>query len=200
MKQKFLAYSINKIKINHNYDDVRIAELKYGLESFYMLSSKLVVIFILSILLKLHRELLLFLAFYIPLRGFGFGFHANSSFECWIISIITLIIFPFLAKTIYLPKIIIQILIIVSLISFLSFAPADTKNRPLINKRKRTINKLLIVTVSFIYLILTFFIKSSLLINSIMLASIWQAICINPLCYKLFKQPYNNYKNYVNTV
>ena len=98
MKEIFLRYSINKINSKNNYDEERLAELKYGLETFYMLITKMSVYIILAIFFNLLKELLIFLAFYIPLRGVGFGFHANNSKQCWIITGFIFIIFPYLAK------------------------------------------------------------------------------------------------------
>lgn len=196
MKQKFLNYAMNSIKRNNDFNETKLAELKYGLEAFYMLTSKMLVLFGIALILKLQKELILFILLYSPLRGFGFGFHANSSLECWLISIPIFTIIPFLAHSFIIPTIIVQIIILLSTISFLFFAPADTKYKPLINTKKRLINKSLLVIVSIIYLFLTLFIKNSLIINTLMFACLWQAICVNPLLYKLFKQPFNNYKTY----
>lgn len=165
-----------------------------------MLSTKLVVIFAIAIIINVQKELLLFLLFYSPLRGLGFGFHANNSIECWLISVPVFILIPFLAKTIVLSPIIIHAFIVLSSISFLLFGPADTPRKPLINKKKRLINKTLLVLISIGYLFSTLFIKSNMIINTIMFACLWQAICVNPLLYKLFHQPFNSYKKYLNTV
>ncbi len=200
MKKKFLDYSMNLIKEKNNYSDIKLAELKYGLEAFYMLATKLLVIFVLAIVLGLFKELMLFMFFYTPLRGLGFGFHANSSIECWIISLPTFIIIPFLAKTLSIPIYIIHIIILFSVISFLFFAPADSHKKPLVNTKKRLINKSILVIISLIYLFLTIIIKNELIINTLMFASLWQAICVNPLIYKLFNQPFNNYKTYLKEV
>ena len=200
MKKKFLDYSMNLIKEKNNYNDIKLAEIRYGLEAFYMLTTKLLVIFALAIVLGLFKELMLFMILYTPLRGLGFGFHANSSIECWLISVPCFIIIPFLAKTLSIPLYIIHIIILFSVISFLFFAPADSHKKPLINTRKRLIDKTILIVIGLIYLFLTIFIKNTLIINTLMFASLWQAICVNPLIYKLFNQPFNNYKTYLKEV
>ena len=200
MKKKFLDYSMNLIKEKNNYSDIKLAELKYGLEAFYMLTTKLLVIFALAIILGLFKELIIFMIFFTPLRGLGFGFHANNSIECWLISLPVFLIIPFLAKTLTIPLYVIHIIILLSTISFLFFAPADSHKKPLINTKKRLINKAIVVIISLIYLFLTILIKNELIINTLMFVSLWQAICVNPLLYKLFKQPFNNYKAYLKEV
>ncbi len=200
MKNKFLNFAMRTIKANNTFDEVKLAELKYGLEAFYMLSTKLIVIIFLSLIFGLFKELLIFILIYSPLRGVSFGFHANSSIECWLISVPIFIIIPFLAECISIPLYVIHIMILLATVSFLFFAPADTKKRPLINAKKRRINKTVTVLISLLYLFLTLFIKNHIILNTLMFACIWQAICVNPLIYKLFKQPYNNYKCYLKEV
>ena len=200
MKQLFLNSSISLIQKSNNYSEEKLAELRYGLETFYTMITKLGTIFILAALFHLLKELLLFLIFYTPLRSLGFGFHANNSIECWIISVPIFLLLPFLAKIIILPNIISIIIMALSTISFLLFAPADTKKKPLINHKKRLINKSLVVIISIFYLYTPLFIQNQVIINTITYACLWQAICVNPLLYALFKQPYNNYKKYIKEV
>ena len=200
MKKKFLDYSMKLLKEKNNYNETKLAELRYGLEAFYMLSTKMLVIFALAIALGLFKELMLFMIFYTPLRGLGFGFHTNSSLECWIISVPCFIIIPFLAKTLSIPLYLIHIIILFSIVSFLFFAPADSYKKPLINTKKRLMNKSILIVIGLVYLFLTLFIKNNLIINTLMFASLWQAVCVNPLLYKLFNQPFNNYKTYLKEV
>ena len=49
MKKKFLNYSLNLLKKENKYDDGKIAELMYGLEAFYMISTKLIVVIAVAI-------------------------------------------------------------------------------------------------------------------------------------------------------
>lgn len=197
MKEKFLNYSMNKIISTNKYNEVKLAELKYGLEGFYMSFTKLAIFILGALLLQIFNEFIIFLLIYALLRGFGFGFHANNSFECWIVTAITFLIFPLMAKYIYLPYPIIHLIIIFSLLSFLFFAPADTKSKPLINVKKRLRNKTFIVLITIVLLFSTIFISNNKINCLIAYACLWQAICVNPLMYKLFHQTFNNYKTYI---
>ncbi len=200
MKQKFLTYSLNIINKNNNYDEIKLAELKYGLEGFYITLTKMSIYILISIIFGVFKEFLLFLAFFSPLRGFGFGFHAKNSLGCWLVTTPVFACIPILAKNIFIPNLIVHCFIIFAIISFYLFAPADTKSKPLVNKKKRLLNKCIIVLISIIYLFLTLFFKNHLFINTIMFACLWEAICVNPLMYKIFGQPFNNYKTYLSTV
>ncbi len=200
MKQKFLDYAMKVIKNNNQFDEIKLAELKYGLEAFYMLATKMLVFCLIALVFNVFKEFLIFLLFYTPLRGFGFGFHANNSLECWLISLPIFLFIPLIIKFFTIPLWIAQVIITLSIIIFLIFSPADTKNKPLINYKKRMINKTIVVITGVLYLLSTIFVTNNHIILAMTFACLWQAMCVNPLLYKLFKQPFNNYKNYLNEV
>ena len=76
------------------------------------------------------------------------------------------------------------------------FAPADTEKRPLKNKRKRRIYKILSIMMAIIYMILSIIIKDNTISNYFIFALIIQIIIILPITYKIFGVSYNNYKKY----
>ena len=51
MKKKFLKFSLDAISSNGNYDDVKLEEIAYGLETIYLTVTKLIVIFGLAFIL-----------------------------------------------------------------------------------------------------------------------------------------------------
>ena len=59
---------------NPNYSDTKIAEIRYGLVSIYILITKLVFIFLLSILLNIENQVIFFTLIYTGIRSFSFGF------------------------------------------------------------------------------------------------------------------------------
>ena len=77
------------------------------------------------------------------------------------------------------------------------WAPADTKKRPLIREKRRRILKTESIIICLIYLLLIIFINSRLIINAIFFSMILEGICICPLTYKITKNPFNNYNNYL---
>ena len=78
----------------------------------------------------------------------------------------------------------------------LLYAPADTVKRPLINKRKRLIWKTLSVINCSILVIILLLTKNNTMSNLLLFGIYTEVIFINPLTYKIFKLPYNNYLNY----
>ena len=82
------------------------------------------------------------------------------------------------------------------MIIFLLYAPADTVKRPLINKKKRKMYKILSVITALIFISLIFIVDNFLIKNILIFALILESILILPITYKIFKLPYRNYLNY----
>ena len=196
IKNFVIGNSMNIISGTSKYNKEQLEEIKYGLESIYLTISKVVVILFISFLLGLFKEAILFLLIFNILRAFAFGLHASKSIYCWISSSISFLLIPYVSKTINFPFIFYIISCIICFILICLFAPADTIKRPLINKRKRHIYKLLSIFVSLIYAVLIFTTTNILLKNLLTFALILETILILPITYKIFKLPYNNYKNY----
>ena len=79
------------------------------------------------------------------------------------------------------------------------YSPADTKKRPIVNKKRRKIYKILSTIISISYVTLSIIIKNSYIENCLIFSIILQNILISPITYKIFKLPYNNYKEYIKT-
>jgi accessory gene regulator B len=195
MREWFVNTNINYITTKNNYDERKLKIIKYGLECIYTTITKSSVIVLLSIILNIFYETLLLISFYSLLRIFGFGIHATSNTKCWIVSILTYTIIPLIIKTfdlIYPLNISLEIIFI---IGFIAWAPADTKKRPLIHKEKRTTDKIIVVTTALVYLIYSIF-YINIFSECIFYGMLIEFICINPLTYKIFKQPYKNYLSF----
>ena len=82
----------------------------------------------------------------------------------------------------------------ICLVLLLIFAPADTPKRPLKNKKKRIIRKLLTFIVGAIYTILVITFKNNYVSRLLVCCLIITTIVVSPLTYWLFGQTYNNYK------
>lgn len=188
--------SMNLINDLNKYDKMQLEEIKYGIESIYLTLSKIIVILIISSILGLFKEAIIFLLIFNILRIFAFGLHASKSIWCWISSSISFIGIPYICKTFIFPNLIYIILPIICLVCFILYAPADTVKRPLINSRKRKLYKLLSIISCVIYFGLIIITTNFLIKNLLLFALILESILILPLTYKIFKLPYKNYLNY----
>ena len=196
VKKKFIDVALTKIKQQKKVTSLEEKKLRYGLEAFYNLATKTIVLIILAIVFDLVVELLLLALVYSTLRLYGFGIHAKTSLQCWFTTIPIYMLGGLFIKYATITSNVIYIFWIISFLSFLLFAPADTPARPLIRKNKRIRAKILSVLILCIYFIIYTLNISSMFNNVIIYAICMELIVINPLTYKLTKTPFHNYEIY----
>ena len=194
MKEKFINSSINFISKYQECDDLKLKRLKYGLEGIYSLIVKISVVILISIITKTLTETLLFILFYAGIRTFSFGWHAKSNIACWITTLLIYNVILYFIINIDYPIYIGYIILGISLISMLLWAPADTPKRPLIRKKQRLKSKILSITVLVLYAVIYVTINSNPLKNIILYSLLIQTILINPITYKITNTRFNNYK------
>ena len=137
MKKKFIESSIALIKQNKNVDELEEKKLRYGLEGFYNVSVKTIVMFILAIFLNIVPQYISLILVYSSLRLYGFGIHMKTSTQCWLTTVPIYIGGCLLIKYVTFSNFISIFIWLFGFLSFLLFAPADTPARPLIHLDKR---------------------------------------------------------------
>ena len=187
---------MNFITKNKQYTDDEKDIILYGLESLYLTYTKMVVIFLLAFVLGCFKETIILLITYNIIRAKAFGIHATKSIYCLISSILIFIGGALICKYITLPLEIMVIVSIICDICLLLFAPADTHKHPLINAKKRKKFKFISFSLGIIYTILIVVLKDYFIVNYLLFGLIFSVIMVLPITYKIFKLPYNNYKNY----
>ena len=197
MKKKFIDCIISFITKYNNYSEDELAKMRYGIEGIYLTMTKCIIIIALALLLDIFKEVICILILFNIIRFTGFGFHAEKSYQCLILSIIYFIGIPLFFINIDISQFVTIIICLFSIISYLLFAPADTKKRPLPNKRKRLIRKIFTVFIGTVYSLLIICFGRNFFTPLLLSTLVIQAIIINPLFYMVFKQPYNNYKTYI---
>ena len=87
MKKKFIESSLTFIKKGREVSELEEKRLRYGLEGFYNLTTKTIVILILAIWLDVLPEIILLTLGHSALRLFGFGIHMKTTLQCWFTTI-----------------------------------------------------------------------------------------------------------------
>ena len=125
------------IKKQSRYSNTELIEIEYGLTGIYLTISKLIILSILAIWLGIIKEMFIFMIFFNIIRTTAFGLHANKSWQCLLSSIIIFIGIPLGCKYISIETTMKMIVGLISIIFICKNAPADTKKRPIINKKRR---------------------------------------------------------------
>lgn len=195
MKELFLNHTINFIAANQDgLSDEEREKLSYGLEGIYLTITKMIIILLIALLLGFLKEFIISLILFNIIRFPGFGFHASKSIVCLISSTVLILGLPYLFSNIEISLNIKTILCIISIITFIIFAPADTHKRPLTNKKKRTIRKISTCLLALIYSAIIIIFNNYEISNLFLAALMIEMILVSPIMYLLFGESYNNYK------
>lgn len=194
-------YIINKcydfvLSVHPEYDNLTKDKLKYGLESLYILITKLIFISLVALILNMFKEMLIFLLLYNVIRMPSFGLHATKSWMCLVSSTLIFILVPLFCDLYTVPINIKIILGVIAIILVMKNAPADTYKRPIVNPIRRRNYKIISIIVAIGLVIASISIEDNFLSNSCLFALVVQCFMISPYVYKIFKLPYNNYLRY----
>ena len=196
--KKFVIKNLMKyIKNNKQYSEEELETIEYGISNLYLQITKTIVITTIAIVLKIFIPYLIFIITYNIIRMPSFGVHAKKSWHCWISSIIIFNAFPYLTTIVNLNGYIKILLCIIATLYLTYYSPADTEKRPIISPKRRKIYKCISCIISIIYSFLCLYIKDQIVSNAFLFSLILQCFIVSPVTYKLFGQPYNNYKNYL---
>ena len=195
MKEAFLNHTINFIANNQkDLSEDEKEKLHYGLEGLYLTITKLAIIFLIALLLGFIKEFIITLILFNIIRFPGFGFHASKSIVCLITSTLLILGLPYLFTSIEVGLTIKIILCIISVITFIICAPADTWKRPLTNKKKRMLRKVAACSLAVLYSVLIIIFNGMEISNLLMASLLIETVLISPIMYLIFKEPYRNYK------
>lgn len=193
MKKFIMNSCMNYIKNKTDYNKTKLAEIKYGLEAIYLMFEKIIIISIIALILGIFKEMVIYMLIYNLIRMPSFGLHATKSWICLISSTILFIGIPYLCIYLSIPIYLKIIIGILGICFMIKNAPADTKKKPIINKKRRKTYKILSTILAIIFCLLSIYIKDNFISNCFLLALVLQNFMISPTTYKIFKLPYNNY-------
>ncbi|MBU3129926.1 accessory gene regulator B family protein [Clostridium tagluense] len=197
LSEKFsmnLSNYIKKTLPNKTEEELEI--IRYGTEVLFMNITKLPIILAVGYILGLFWYTLYTLIIFGILRRFVGGIHARKSITC-LISTGFIILGAVYISLAYPVTIIEKLFIfIVVLYVFFKYAPADTEEKPYLDKSVRQNLKIKSILTACVYFFLSIFIKN-LFFSNVFLHILWiEAILICPITYKILNRRYNNYEYY----
>ncbi len=196
MQNKVVGKMMSIIQKKHKLDPIKYEQIEYGLAAIYIMVTKLLFISIVSFLLGIFKETIVFLLLFNGIRLFAFGLHATKSYICLIASTIAFIGLPYLTLNLELNIYFKIILGTVMTLLILKNSPADTYKRPIVSQKRRIFFKATSTIIAVTYVILSLY-TSNFVSNSLLFSLLLENIFISPLTYKIFKLPYNNYLTYM---
>lgn len=182
------------IKSVNEYDESRIEEISFGLQLLIGEIPKFFITFMLAWLLNIIDLTIISFMIILPYRMFSGGFHLNTHLGCIIATNAMYIGSAYLAKILYLSDNLKVIAIIGTFIfSFKmisKYAPADTENVPVLQKKERRKRKIWSFVIASTELAIAIITPYRVISNMIIIGILLQTLTITKLAYKITKNKY----------
>lgn len=183
-------------------DDERAEVINYGLQILLGEFPKIFVMLAVAYLLGVFKLTLITFFILMPYRTFSGGFHLKTHLGCIITTCAFYCGTALLAKYIVLNNIakyiIITLLGIFGVFMIKLYAPADTENVPILNKKTRKLKQILSYVFFILGLIIALIVKDNVISNIIVFGYLMQTCMITKLAYILTDNKYG-YEVYGNT-
>ena len=203
MIDKICTFLTNRIrKEMPEIDEQRAEIIYYGLQNIVGEIPKIFIMLAIAYLLGIFKwALFTFLALF-PYKGASGGVHLKTHLGCIVFTTFFYCIIPFISQYLILPNIVKNITIILvwifGMIMIKLYAPADTENVPILNKKERRKKQIISYITFSIGLTTAFIIKNNIISNILILANLFQTITITRFIYKITNNKYG-YEVYSNT-
>ena len=175
-------------------DESKADEINYGLQLLIGEVPKFFITLILAILFHMVGLTLISFLIILPYRTFSGGFHLHTHLGCIIVTNLLYIGTPYLASIIEISDVVRYVAIVFTFIfSFWminKYAPADTENVPILQKKERRKRKIWSFVIAGIELIIAIFIPYKVISNLIILGIIFQTCTLTKTAYKITKNKY----------
>lgn len=190
---KYLMKKIEKQipEINEERKEI----IMYGLELIIGEVSKLILLVIIAIILRIGWLVIFAYISMLPYKITAGGFHLKTHIGCLLGTFIIYFGNVFFSKYIIInPELIRYMAFLItwvfSVIMISLYAPADTVNMPILRKKERKIKKILSYIFMSLTLMISLIINNSILSNILLFNVIIESFSISRLAYKITKNEY----------
>lgn len=175
-------------------DEEKAEIINYGLQNIIGEIPKIFLLFFISWVLGILKEVLIMFIVLLPYRGASGGFHLKTHIGCIVGTSLFYCGIAFLSKNIVLGETIKFILAvggwIFGIIMIKLYAPADTENVPILSKKERKKKQIIAYLTFTIGMIVGLVIKDNVIANILILGNLMQTLNITKLAYKITKNKY----------
>ncbi len=175
-------------------DEERAEVINYGLQNIIGEIPKIILLFVISWILGVLKEVVFMFIVLSPYRGASGGFHLKTHMGCLIGTTIFYCGVAFLSKNVVLSESIKYLLIaggwIFGMIMIKLYAPADTENVPILSQKERKKKQIMSYLTFTIGMLASIFIKNNVISNILIFGNLLQTINITKLAYKITKNKY----------
>lgn len=195
MIEKICLFLTNRIrKEMPEINDEKAEVINYGLQNIVGEIPKVFLMLAVALILGIFKWALITFIIFLPYRGTSGGLHLKTHLGCILGTIIFYCGIPFLAKYFVLSEIVkyfvVGILWIFGMIMIKLYAPADTEDVPILEKKVRRKKQIASYVTFSIGLLIALLIRNNMITNILILGSFVQTLSITKLAYRLSNNKY----------
>lgn len=195
MIEKICWFLTNRIrKEMPEIDDEKAEVINYGLQNIVGEIPKVFIMLGVAYLLGIfHLAFFTFVAIFLY-KGASGGVHLKTHIGCIIVTTLFYCVIPFVSQLFVLPElakyIVIGMVWLFGIIMIKLYAPADTEDVPILQKKVRRKKQIVSYITFTIGLLMAAIIKDSTISNILILANFFQTVSITKFVYRLAKNKY----------
>ena len=195
MIDKICTFLTKKIqKEMPDIDEEKAEIINYGLQNIIGEIPKIFLLFFISWVLGILKEVLFMFIILLPYRGASGGFHLKTHLGCIIGTTLFYCGVAFLSKNVVIGETIKYLLVIFGwifgMIMIKLYAPADTENVPILSKKERKKKQIMSYLTFTIGMIAGLVIKDNVISNILIIGNLVQTLNITRFAYKITKNKY----------
>lgn len=195
MIDKICTFLTKKIqKEMPDIDEEKSEIINYGLQNIIGEIPKIFLLFFISWVLGILKEVLFMFIILLPYRGASGGFHLKTHLGCIIGTTLFYCGVAFLSKNVVIGETIKYLLVIFGwifgMIMIKLYAPADTENVPILSKKERKKKQIMSYLTFTIGMMAGLLIKDNVISNILIIGNLVQTLNITKLAYKITKNKY----------
>ncbi len=195
MIDKICTFLTKKIqKEMPDIDEEKAEVINYGLQNIIGEIPKIFLLFFISWVLGILKEVLFMFIILLPYRGASGGFHLKTHLGCIIGTTLFYCGVAFLSKNVVIGETIKYLLVILGwifgMIMIKLYAPADTENVPILSKKERKKKQIMSYLTFTIGMVAGLIIKDNVIANILIIGNLVQTLNITKLAYKITKNKY----------
>jgi len=195
MIDKICTFLTNRIrKEMPEIDDEKAEVINYGLQNIVGEIPKIFIMLGIAYILGIFELALFTFIVLFPYKGASGGVHLKTHIGCIILTTLFYCVIPFVSQYIMLEQtikyIVIGIAWVFGMIMIKLYAPADTENVPILNKKDRRKKQIVSYVTYTIGLIAAAIIQDNTISNILILANLIQTLLITKLAYRLTNSKY----------
>jgi accessory gene regulator B len=184
------------IKNNTYKSEDELEIIQYGIEIFLINLFKNLFLIGVAAALGVAKPLVVLLISFGCVRIFAAGVHAPSTFVCTILNFVCFLGGTYLCLFVPIHTMVRMIIIFISVILLMQYAPADSEERPLVSeclRQKLKLQSILAVNVLFM---VTLIIDNETYKNLITCGILLEAVMTTPVIYYILGKGYRNYEKF----